>query len=807
MRQPSGKQATNYLLEYLMITTQRLSSLGVLLLLLILNVFSKNAIAQADLSLYMEDESTGAPVEFATFRIYNSSGSYSGITDTAGEAHLSVPAGHYTLEVLHLSYREYTDHNFVVKASGSVFSQTIKLKSSSNTIEGVEITANNNGLDVRNPYSTTSARHIDVDQIDNSAGTFKDVARTAQTVAGVTGGNNQEKNEIIIRGNTSRGMAWFVEDIPVPSPNHFSEEGASKGAVSMVSSNNLAGADLYTGAFPAMYGNAISGVFDIHMRQGITDKRKIGFEISPIGLDFRSEGPMGKGDKSSYLVNYRFSTLTLMGRMGIDLKGLEDPTYQDLNYKFAFRPTSRTTVEVFGVNGYSTLTQENYAKDGGKQIVVEKASDGYAMLLNGVAVTHQLTENLTYKSVLAHNYSFVEASKYVPADSVTTADEFKIKRQQNLHYHFIKTHNYLRLTQPRWSIQTGMHTSYQRYRLNLRDDFDDDDKFLKQLSERGNSFSLNAYVVSKVTLGSKWVMTGGANMLYHHISKKFVLEPRLGMKYIINDKSELAYGFGLHSKFESPLTYLTEINADSAFVQPNRYLAPTRAVHNVLSYVLRIKQQTIITIDLYHQYLFHVPVLANKENSYSTINIRDAVIKDKLENTGTGRNFGIEFTINQYLPKRSFIAFNASAFDSRYRGSDGQLYNTRFNVQFVSNLMGGKEFLVGKTKKNSLRMGSRVCVIGGTRYTPLDEERSAIKGRPIEDRDREFEARAPLNYRIDLSFSYILHKPKYRLRFKFDIQNVTNRENTVGIEYDSKYGLVYEKQGQIIPVFFLEWQF
>lgn len=777
--------------------------MGTFFLLIALIFFAENLMAQTSVVLHMHDEDTGAPVEFATFRLFNIKGSYSGITNIDGKATVSLPAGTYSLEVLHLSYREYTDDNFIVTAAGGTIK--IKLKSSSNTIEGVEITANTANLNVRNPYSTTSARHIDVEQIENSAGSFKDVARTAQTVAGVTGGNSQEKNELIIRGNTSRGMAWFVEDIPVPSPNHFSEEGASNGAVSMVSSNNLSGADLYTGAFPAMYGDAISGVFDIHMRQGNTEKRKLGFEISPIGIDFRSEGPMAKGNKSSYLVNYRFSTLTLMGRMGIDLKGLEDPTYQDLNYKFAFRPSGRTTVEVFGVNGYSTITQENYAKLGGQQIVVEKASDGYAMLLNGVSVTHQLTENLTYKSILAYNYNFVDASKREPSDSL--ADEFVIKTQQNLHYHYIKTHNYLRFTQSRWSIQTGMHTSYQRYRLNMRDEFDDEDRFTKQLSEKGNSFSLNAYVVTKATLGKKWVMTGGANMLYHHISKKFVLEPRLGAKYIINDKSELAYAFGLHSKFESPITYLTAINADTAYIQPNRYLAPTRAIHNVLSYVLRIKQQTVITIDLYHQYLFNAPVLANKENSYSTLNRRDAVVKDKLENTGTGRNFGLEFTINQYLPKRSFIAFNSTVFDSRYRGSDGELYNTLFNVQFVSNVMGGKEFLVGKTKENSIRMGSRVCIIGGARYTPLDEEKSAIKGRPVEDRSREFEARAPLNYRIDLSFSYVMHKPKYRLRFKLDIQNVTNRENTVNISYDRQYGLVYEKQGQIIPVFFIEWQF
>ena len=81
-------------------------------------------------------------------------------------------------------------------------------------------------------------------------------------------------NEIVIRGNSPGGVLWRLEGIEIPNPNHFGSMGNSGGAISMLSSSTLNNSDFYTGAFPAEFGNATSGIFDLNMRSGNNEKRE-----------------------------------------------------------------------------------------------------------------------------------------------------------------------------------------------------------------------------------------------------------------------------------------------------------------------------------------------------------------------------------------------------------------------------------------------------------------------------------------------------------------------------------------------------
>ena len=146
-------------------------------------------------------------------------------------------------------------------------------------------------------------------------------------------GEFDEDNEIVIRGNSPRGLLWRLEGIEVPSPNHFTDQGASSGSVSIISSNVLSNSDFSTGAFPSEYGNALSGVFDINMRKGNNEKREYAIEAGVIGFDFSAEGPFKKGYGGSYLVNYRFSTLSILNALGVEIVEDSRVDFQDLSFK------------------------------------------------------------------------------------------------------------------------------------------------------------------------------------------------------------------------------------------------------------------------------------------------------------------------------------------------------------------------------------------------------------------------------------------------------------------------------------------
>ncbi|HSK13674.1 MAG TPA: hypothetical protein VK907_10695, partial [Phnomibacter sp.] len=120
--------------------------------------------------------------------------------------------------------------------------------------------------------------------------------------------------------------------------------------ISMLSSSTLGTSDFFTAAFPAEYGNASSGVFDLNLRNGNTRKREYAFMVGALGIEAAAEGYFKSGGKASYLVNYRYSTLGLLKHVIDDMGGFV-PEYQDLSFKMNFPTQKAGTFSVFGLGG------------------------------------------------------------------------------------------------------------------------------------------------------------------------------------------------------------------------------------------------------------------------------------------------------------------------------------------------------------------------------------------------------------------------------------------------------------------------
>ena len=134
----------------------------------------------------------------------------------------------------------------------------------------------------------------------------------ALNFAGVTNAGSDQNNEIIIRGNSPKGLLWRMEGIEIPNPNHFGDgQGSTSGIISMINSTSLANSDFMSGAFPAEYGNASSGVFDLSLRRGNNLQREWMATLSVVGLDVASEGPIGQKG-ASYRLGFRYSTLEIL---------------------------------------------------------------------------------------------------------------------------------------------------------------------------------------------------------------------------------------------------------------------------------------------------------------------------------------------------------------------------------------------------------------------------------------------------------------------------------------------------------------
>ena len=213
-----------------------------------------------------------------------------------------------------------------------------------------------------NKMVLTGGRMFSVEEASRYAGGFDDPARLASSFSGVA--TSGATNGISIHGNAPHLLSWRLEDIEIPNPNHFSDISVLGGGIfSSLSAMCIGNSDFLTSAFPAEYGNAVSGVFDMKMRNGNDQKYEHAFQIGVAGIDVASEGPLSKKTGASYLVNYRYSMTGLASRMKmIDMQG-QVMDYQDLNFKFNIPTRKAGTFTVWGTGFFDHFHRESSPKD------------------------------------------------------------------------------------------------------------------------------------------------------------------------------------------------------------------------------------------------------------------------------------------------------------------------------------------------------------------------------------------------------------------------------------------------------------
>src|SRR5688572_14992138 len=266
------------------------------------------------------DRESQAPLIGVSVAIVTSDPVKGSMTDTEGNFKIEkVPVGRHTLKINYIGYQEQVMPEMLL-GSGKELILNIGLSEDIRQMQEVVIKAQQEKGRPQNEMATLSARSISVEETKRYAASLNDPARAALSYAGV-GATDDMSNEIVVRGNSPKGVLWRIDGIEVPNPNHFGQEGASGGPISMLSVNMLDNSDFYTGAFPAEYGNALSGIFDMKLRKGNNEKREYAFQAGVLGVDFAAEGPFKKGYKGSYLANYRYSTLAILNSVGLKIAG------------------------------------------------------------------------------------------------------------------------------------------------------------------------------------------------------------------------------------------------------------------------------------------------------------------------------------------------------------------------------------------------------------------------------------------------------------------------------------------------------
>ena len=720
------------------------------------------------------DVASGEPMTGATIMVDGQT-DMATVSDADGRfAIQKVPVGRHTIKVSFVGY-EPLELKEQLLSSGKEMVLDLKMTESISTLDEVVVKPQVNKQLPLNEMAQVGARMFSVEEASRYAGGVSDPARTASMFPGVAGSGVY--NGISIHGNSPQMLQWRVEGVEVNNPNHFADITMAGGGIfTSLNGTVLANSDFMTGAMPAEYGNALSGAFDMKMRTGNNTKYEHAVQLGTLGVDFASEGPIGKESKASYLVNYRYSFMEIAKKIhAINITQTMD--YQDLSAKLNF-PTEKAgtfavwftgLIDNFG-NELSDSTEWESLWDACESWANQRSCAG------GLTHTYRFDGGGTLTSSVAYTGSYYKLYSKLFDDNLKEMPYLEGKNSQN---NLIVSVQHKRKISSRYTMQNGVE--YRHMSFKACDDYVHrigDPEMYHVYDAEGNTMLARAFTNHKVALSQNFSTVAGVNVMYFGVNGQTLVEPRVSLQYQATPSSTFSVAYAMNSRKESIGAYF--VFDDDGETQANKDLGLTRSHHVSFTFSQRLGDNAILKIEPYYQWLFDVPV--EEGTTYSVINERSFLQGKVLTNDGLGRNYGIDLTLERYLKNGFYGMFTGTVFRSEYRDAQHEWHHTLYDLGYITNALGGKEWMVGPNKKNVLGINGRLTVMGGGRYTP------EVEGVTFEDvlndpywemprqEDKPFEKKMDTNVGYAFSVKYTINKERVAHHFILEYLNVKSFE-------------------------------
>ena len=733
------------------------------------------------------EAATGLPLIGASVFIVDSDPLVGTSTDAEGYFRFdNQPVMRYSIGCSYLGYKSQMASNMLL-TTGKELVIDFALEEDLVSVE-IEITAIKEQDVKTSELTTVSVETFDSELTSRYAGSLSDVSRMAANFAGVSA-NDDSRNDIIIRGNSPAGLLWRLNGIDIPNPSHFGALGATGGPVSILNNNLLTNSTFMTGAFPANYGNALSGVFDLRMRKGNRDKLEGIFAVGFNGFEGGLEGPIGKTG-GTYLVAYRYSVLDLISKLGGDTGGSTGtgdaiPSYQDLTFNIHLPTNKLGSFALFGINGnsgidfLSDITESenpNLFSDSNENLFYKSRMQVY-----GITNKHYYNNKTYGKLSLSYSNSGVNTIIDTISKSLVEVpfyrDDSNIKRTR-VAYDFKTKLN------KNHSLIAG--TAINKITFNFLDSVRQDETSFRILRDfKGSSYLNQAYAQYQFRPHDKFTLNIGAFGQLYSLNNTWAIDPRLSMKYAPTPKLDINFGAGQHSKVQDYQLYVVETQLpDGNSKRTNENLEMTKSNQLVLGFDWRPNSQWSLKTEGYFQHLTEVPI-EQHSSTFSAINLgADFAVpsRDSLTNDGTALNYGIEMTLKRAFDKGFYLLGTLSLFQSTYEGSDGITYSSAFDNGHVANILVGKEFNLNR--KLSLALDTKMTSAGGRRYTPIDLEASRREGEAVTINSSAFANQFADYFRADFKITVRYNMKRLSQSWSINFQNAFNNQNVFGQSYD-----------------------
>ncbi len=730
-------------------------------------------------------------------------------TDVDGKFRLvNIPVGRRAIKIASLGYEEAIVNNIIV-TSGKEVVLTIELREKVYTSEVVEIISEKDKTKANNELVTVSSRNFLAEETGRYAGSRGDPSKMVANYAGVSSGNDA-RNDIIVRGNSPLGVLWRMEGIDIPNPNHFSAQGATGGPISMLNNNILGNTDFLTGAFPAEYGNKTAAVFDIRLRNGNNEQNEYTGSLGINGIELGAEGPISKKNGSSYLINYRYSTLELFNKLGIRFGVSASPQYQDISYKVNV-PTKRAGIfTLWGIGGKSKLSLLDSERKETDWSYISSGQDlvfGTSMGTTGISHLYFFNTNASGK--LSLSVSATDLDAFVDTLSPIDRSTFLKRKNKSTEANFIANYIVSAKINAKHLIKFG--ATYQSIYFDAKS-FDYSTQYGKYIYNlnvnKSTADLLQGFFHWQFRPSDKVTINSGLHYQNFLLNNTSALEPRLGLRIQISPKQNLSLGYGMHSQMQPTIYYFYEtyIPSTDSYFKSNRKLNLTKSQHAILAYDFNFTKSYRVKLEGYYQYVYNVPVQQNLNSSFSMINVGNALegipLVDSLVNKGDGENIGIEFTFEKFFSKHFYYLLTASIYQSKYKGSNSVEHHTSFDGGYVFNALAGYELSLGKNKNKALSLDMKYTQSGGNRYTPIDIEKSKLSRQAVYIDEEAFSKQLKDYARFDIKLSFKTNRKKTSQSIFLVVENIFDTQNILRESYNANTQIIQQEyQLGLFPYF------
>jgi hypothetical protein len=727
----------------------------------------------------LSDQVTQAPIEGVLVSLTSIEGkSQTTVSDAQGRFHLEVTPGRYICEVSVLGYSPARQEALAV--SGRTLRLRFSLVEHATELEGVTITPRSSDRD--------EEISLPIEKVLRMPANFFDPVRMLTSYPNVVAANDQANN-IIVKGSSPSGLLWRLNGMDIVNPNHLANAGtindkptANGGGVNILSAQMLDRTSFYSGNIPARYGNVTSGVLDMNLREGNSQKREYTAQASLIGLDFAAEGPLNKKKTASFLVNYRYSTVGLLSKLGVNFGG-ETINFQDLSFHLKSQVGKRGTLSLFGLGGLSS--NRFNAKDSSEwEVDKDRFNIYYKSNMGAVGARydqHLGRLNLATGATLSSNDQSRESASIETARLPFQSSEYLLT--QRLLSSFVSISGAL---SEAVSLDAGVMVNH------ISDDLFNDEKYPDETStlhaaSNNASFSVvQPYAQMNLRKGNFTAEVGG-RYSFETLRSEQSADYRLNVEYAFSPTMSVGATAGRVSQLPQPGTYLSNDNLDMGYM--HKRITEVYHIWNVSAW-------KATTTAYYHLYS-DVPV---GNFDYSVLNVMDGVAPAYLSPVGGGVNKGLSLQVERSFLSNFYLLAGSSYYDSKFDIGSEQ-FPTRFSGKYSLITTIGRETSKDRSSsKSAFGAHLRFLFLGGLRENAINESASFNSGRTV--------STGPPNYnklkdykRVDLRLSWRKDKPGYTRTIAIDIQNVAAFKNEAYHYYDAfQSKILTQYQVSIIPV-------